>query len=66
MADKNVANYTGTRQSGAETGQGSKSKGCTVVPSPKKSVKQMMVESVKSSTKKYKNMPKISPGAGSA
>ncbi|XP_057489941.1 uncharacterized protein LOC130775950 [Actinidia eriantha] len=45
---------------------GSKSKGDTVTPPPKKSVKQMMGESVKSSANKYKNKPKISPGAGSA
>ncbi|GFY85554.1 hypothetical protein Acr_04g0002920 [Actinidia rufa] len=45
MADKNVAKpYPGKGQSGAETGQGSKSKGDTVTPPLKKSVKQMMGE----------------------
>ncbi|GFZ10456.1 hypothetical protein Acr_21g0010550 [Actinidia rufa] len=67
MADKEVAKpYPGKGQSRAEIGQGSKSKVNTVIPPPKKSVIRMMGESVKSSAVKFKNKPKISPGAGSA
>ncbi|GFY90555.1 hypothetical protein Acr_07g0007520 [Actinidia rufa] len=67
MADKNVAKlYPDTEQSGAEAGWRSKSKGDTVIPSPKKSVKRMMVEFFKYSANKYRNKPKVSPGAAAA